>query len=64
VKAIVPRQPLTEHDWNFSRVPDSELIPCLLWEILRESPTARQLGQAWAEFNARAKEAQTRGETL
>ena len=39
------RPTLTEEDWNFSaeRVPDSELVPCLLFEILRESATVREL---------------------
>ena len=44
---FVDRLPLTEEDWNFSaeRVPDLELVPCLLFEFLRESATARQLEQ-------------------
>jgi len=46
------RPPLTEEDWNFSsdRVPDKQLVPCLLWEFLRESKTARQLAKDWIEF--------------
>ena len=40
---------LTEEDWNFSkeRVPDDELVPCLLWEFFRESPVAQQLINDW-----------------
>lgn len=36
---------LTEEECNFSvdRVPDRELVPCLIREFLRESVTARQL---------------------
>lgn len=56
-----PRQRPTEHDWNFSadRVPPGELIPCLLWEFLRESATAQKLAQdwrAWSGHRARGKE--------
>lgn len=38
-----PRPPLVKEDWDFSEVTDSELVSCLLFEYLRESPTARQL---------------------
>lgn len=49
------RQPLTEAEWLFDkdRVPDSELIACLLWEYLRESQTVAELAQEWREFHAR-----------
>jgi len=49
------RQSIAEEDWNFSRVPDNELVPCLLWEFLRESPTARQLAEAWAAWSGHMK---------
>ncbi len=50
--------PLTEEDWNFSeeRVPDNELVPCLLWEYLRESQTARKYSQGWAKLRAEKKD--------
>lgn len=53
-----PRPPLTEADWNFSpdRVPDWELIPCLLWEYLRESATVRQLALDYSSTPARAED--------
>ncbi len=40
---------LTDEDWNFSpaRVPNNELVACLLWEFLRESQTAQKLVQDW-----------------
>jgi hypothetical protein len=31
--------PLSEVDWNFDAVPDSEIIACCLWEYARESIT-------------------------
>ncbi len=31
-------------------MPDNELVPCLLWEYLRESQTARQLAREWREL--------------
>jgi len=43
---------LIEEDWNFSkeRMPDDELVPCLLWEFIRESKTAQQLAQDWTRL--------------
>lgn len=29
--------PLTAHDWDFSAIPQSELVACCLWEYARES---------------------------
>ena len=43
------RPPLTVDEWDFKKVPDTELIPCLLWEFLRESQTAQRLGREWAD---------------
>ncbi|MCB1233072.1 MAG: hypothetical protein KDN19_22705 [Verrucomicrobiae bacterium] len=31
--------PITEDDWNFSKVPQSELVACCVWEYARESET-------------------------
>ncbi|MEO7414017.1 MAG: hypothetical protein ABIZ81_11745 [Opitutaceae bacterium] len=33
--------PLPEATWNFSRVPDAEVVACCLWEYARESKTLR-----------------------
>ena len=51
-EVLVKKAALIEEDWNFSklRVPDDELVPCLLWEFLRESKTARTLAKDWVEF--------------
>lgn len=53
VSSIVPesRRPLTIEDYNFSaeRVPDLELVSCLLFELLRESATAQHLTQSLTE---------------
>jgi hypothetical protein len=35
-----PDSPL---NWNFDRVPDSEIIACCLWEYARESPTIHMM---------------------
>jgi|GEM_PF-2562489 len=53
------RPSLTENDWNFpkGRVPDEELIPCLLWEFLRESVTVRDIARDWAAWIALGKAA-------
>jgi hypothetical protein len=51
---IMARPPLTDEDFDFSsdRVPDLELMPCLLIEFLRESSTARQLELDFIEASA------------
>jgi len=46
-KELIPRSPLTREDWDFSIVPDPELVPCLLWEFLRESETAHRFVNEW-----------------
>jgi hypothetical protein len=45
---------IPESEWRFSqdRVPDSELVPCLLWEFLRESQTVSRLVSEWAKIFA------------
>jgi len=40
------RSPLSRTEWDFSGVPDNELVPCLLFEYLRESATAQRLSNA------------------
>ncbi len=58
------RLALTQDDWDFSPdgVPNEELIPCLLWEFLRESPTAQTLGRDWSAWIKRCGELRAHGE--
>jgi hypothetical protein len=45
---IQTRSPLVPKDWDFSGVPEIEVVPCLIWEYLRESATAQKLGAEWS----------------
>lgn len=46
------KTPPSPEEWCFakSRVPDKELVPCLLWEYLRESQTVRKLASEWQDL--------------
>lgn len=37
-----PAEPLHPHEWNFDKVPDSELVACCWWEYARESALMRK----------------------
>jgi len=45
------RPEITDEDWNFTRVSNNELVACLLWEFLRESPTAHHLAEDWVKWS-------------
>mgnify|MGYP003394133637 CR=1 FL=1 len=49
---------ISDADWWFSkdRVPDEELIPCLIWEFLSESQTVRQLVHDWQTWFERGED--------
>jgi hypothetical protein len=42
---------MSEDEWRFTqdRLTDNELVPCLIWEFLRESQTVGSLVAEWAE---------------
>lgn len=48
---LVEKRSITEEEWRFTpdRLTDNELVPCLIWEFLRESQTVRSLVAEWAD---------------
>ena len=45
----IPLSSLSESEWNFNAVPDEEILPALLWEMVRESNIEEEIkmAQAW-----------------